>query len=203
VIDDVTSPCIDAGDPNGSLGDELFPNGGRINIGAYGGTTEASKSYFGAPACQRHSAGDINGDCKVDLADLLIVISQWTAELPPEIPTGPLSDVVIVEPTGGVTLEIRSNPVLIRAEAVDPEGTIIAVTFEISHTEQGFSYTGAYPGRTGEHGWYLEWDWTGPEYSLPEGEYTIVAKATDSEGATTTSAPVTITIVEAPYQPRR
>ena len=47
VIDDVTSPCIDAGDPNSPVGDEPEPNGGRINMGAYGGTAEASKSYSG------------------------------------------------------------------------------------------------------------------------------------------------------------
>ncbi len=44
VLDDVTSPCIDAGDPNSPVGDEPEPNGGRINMGAYGGTAEASKS---------------------------------------------------------------------------------------------------------------------------------------------------------------
>jgi hypothetical protein len=49
VIDDVTSPCIDAGDPNSPVGDEPDPNGGRINMGAYGGTKEASKSYHGEP----------------------------------------------------------------------------------------------------------------------------------------------------------
>ncbi len=47
VIDEVTSPCIDAGDPNSPVGDEPEPNGGRINMGAYGGTAEASKSYPG------------------------------------------------------------------------------------------------------------------------------------------------------------
>jgi hypothetical protein len=47
VIDDVTSPCIDAGEPNSAVGDEPQPNGGRINMGAYGGTAEASKSYSG------------------------------------------------------------------------------------------------------------------------------------------------------------
>jgi len=203
VIDDVTSPCIDAGDPNSPLGDELFPNGGVVSLGAYGGTTEASKSYFGGPVCQTHRAGDINGDCEVDFADLLIVISQWTAELPPEVPTGPPPGLVIVEPVDGATLEILSNPILIRAEADDPEGRIIAVTFEISHAEQGFNYTGTYPGRTGEHGWYLEWDWTSPQYSLPEGEYTIVAKALDNQDVTTMSPPVTVTILRAPYGPRR
>ena len=38
------SPCIDAGDPTTSVGSEPIPNGGIINMGAYGGTTEASKS---------------------------------------------------------------------------------------------------------------------------------------------------------------
>jgi predicted outer membrane repeat protein len=44
ITDDVTSPCIDAGDPMSPIGLELEPNGSRINIGAYGGTSEASKS---------------------------------------------------------------------------------------------------------------------------------------------------------------
>ncbi len=47
VLDDVTSPCIDAGDPNSPVGDEPEPNGGRINMGAYGGTGEASKTKSG------------------------------------------------------------------------------------------------------------------------------------------------------------
>jgi len=44
VQDDVTSPCIDAGDPNSPLGDEPSPNGGIINMGFYGGTAQASLS---------------------------------------------------------------------------------------------------------------------------------------------------------------
>ncbi len=47
VMDDVTSPCIDAGDPNTPVGGEPVPNGGRINMGAYGGTAEASMSPAG------------------------------------------------------------------------------------------------------------------------------------------------------------
>jgi len=42
VSDSVHSPCIDAGDPEAPVGDEPAPNGGRINMGAYGGTPEAS-----------------------------------------------------------------------------------------------------------------------------------------------------------------
>jgi len=44
VQDVVTSPCIDAGDPTSLIGLEPSPNGGIINMGAYGGTSEASKS---------------------------------------------------------------------------------------------------------------------------------------------------------------
>lgn len=44
VIDQISSPCIDAGDPSDPVGLEHFPNGGRINMGAYGGTPEASLS---------------------------------------------------------------------------------------------------------------------------------------------------------------
>ncbi len=44
VTDDVTSPCIDADDPNVDVADEPAPNGGRVNMGAYGGTEYASKS---------------------------------------------------------------------------------------------------------------------------------------------------------------
>ena len=44
VTDDDHSPCIDAGDPQDPVGAEPFPNSKRINMGAYGGTREASKS---------------------------------------------------------------------------------------------------------------------------------------------------------------
>jgi len=44
IKDDVTSPCIDAGDPNSDWSGETWPHGGRINMGAYGGTREASMS---------------------------------------------------------------------------------------------------------------------------------------------------------------
>ena len=46
VIDDVTSPCIDAGDPLTPVMYEPHPRGCFINMGAYGGTEEASKSPF-------------------------------------------------------------------------------------------------------------------------------------------------------------
>jgi predicted outer membrane repeat protein len=79
-IDAVTSPCIDAGDPMSPIGYEPFPNGGVINMGAYGGTAEASKSYFGRPACETIVPGDINGDCVIDFRDFCIMALHWSED---------------------------------------------------------------------------------------------------------------------------
>ena len=76
-IDEVTSPCIDAGDPMDPIGPEPFPNGGIVNMGAYGGTAEASKSYFGKPPCEAIVAGDVNGDCAIDFKDFFFVVLHW------------------------------------------------------------------------------------------------------------------------------
>jgi len=86
VQDAVTSPCIDAGDPMSPIGLEPFPNGGFVNMGAYGGTPDASKSYFGAPPCETIVAGDINGDGQVNMADLEIMALHWTDEEPLPLP---------------------------------------------------------------------------------------------------------------------
>jgi len=75
--DEVTSPCIDAGDPTSPIGYEPFPNGGIVNMGAYGGAAEASKSYFGEPVCETIFAGDISGDCKVDFKDFALMATHW------------------------------------------------------------------------------------------------------------------------------
>jgi len=48
VQDDISSPCLDAGDPASPVEYEPAPDGGRINLGAYGGTAQASKSFIPA-----------------------------------------------------------------------------------------------------------------------------------------------------------
>jgi hypothetical protein len=72
VIDGNTSPCIDAGNPGCPLGDETAPNGNRINMGAYGGTVEASKS----PTYWR-SIADLTNDWVVDNNDLKVFVGYW------------------------------------------------------------------------------------------------------------------------------
>ncbi|MCP5003398.1 MAG: S8 family serine peptidase [Planctomycetes bacterium] len=46
VLDDETSLCIDAGHSDSAYDNESEPNGARINIGVYGNTEYASKSFF-------------------------------------------------------------------------------------------------------------------------------------------------------------
>ena len=77
VQDDVTSPCIDAGDPNSDWTAELWPNGKRINMGAYGGTPEASMSLsdIGNIANLDNDTSDT-----VDFSDLGIFVSKWCYE---------------------------------------------------------------------------------------------------------------------------
>ena len=81
VTDGTTSPCIDAGDPQVDWSKEPWPNGKRINMGAYGGTSEASISPLGCVA-------DINHDWMVNVADLSEFVSDWMKSRPKEIPQG-------------------------------------------------------------------------------------------------------------------
>ncbi|MHC4474852.1 MAG: S8 family serine peptidase [Planctomycetota bacterium] len=86
VLDSATSPCIDKGDFSSPVGDEPYPNGGRINMGAYGGTAEASK----APAitcreageCAGHKSGDATCDGNLDLADLFALKAAFGKSAP-------------------------------------------------------------------------------------------------------------------------
>jgi predicted outer membrane repeat protein len=109
VFDDITSPCIDAGDPNADWTAELWPNGGRIDMGAYGGTPQASMSLSvaGENADLDHSGGidagdlqslsrswlaedsplaeDLNRDGVVDLYDFARLAARWRTGPPPAI----------------------------------------------------------------------------------------------------------------------
>jgi len=52
-------------------------------MGAYGGTTEASKSYFGKPPCEIIVAGDVNGDCMVNFLDFRLMALHWCEDNSP------------------------------------------------------------------------------------------------------------------------
>jgi hypothetical protein len=117
VKDSVTSPGIDAGKPASDWRAELWPHGKRINLGAYGGTPQASRSpvNIGRQADFDHDdhvgpadlkilsqswlkrqdllAADLNGNGIVDLRDLAVLGANWRGG-PPK-PTPPLPNPMI------------------------------------------------------------------------------------------------------------
>jgi hypothetical protein len=70
VLDDATSPAIDAGMPAADPANERLPNGGRVNIGAYGNTACASMSELAI-------RGDTNADGIFDFQDFAALAVQW------------------------------------------------------------------------------------------------------------------------------
>lgn len=75
LTDITTSPCIDAGDPNSDYTNELWPHGKQINMGAYGGTVQASMS-----ASEAGNISDLNHDGIVCPADLVVFTDSWLLE---------------------------------------------------------------------------------------------------------------------------
>jgi len=96
VSDSNTSACIDAANPDSDWSDEPWPNGKRVNMGAYGGTEQASRN--GNPGdfnvsglvdfedfgefCQKWHVDhtcieDLTNNGFVDFADLLIFTENW------------------------------------------------------------------------------------------------------------------------------
>jgi len=70
VLDDVTSPAIDAGAPAADNSNEPQPNGGQVNMGAYGNTSQASMSEWAL-------AGDLNRDGIVNFTDYAAFTQEW------------------------------------------------------------------------------------------------------------------------------
>ena len=83
VLDEVTSPCIDRGNPVDDYSNEPEPNGGMVNMGAYGGTPQASLS----PSEQPYPLSDkafnpYPSDGAIDVEKHVeLVILTWTAGL--------------------------------------------------------------------------------------------------------------------------
>jgi hypothetical protein len=182
-IDEATSPCIDAGNPMSPIGLESFPNGGRINMGAYCGTAEASKSYFGQPVCETIVAADINGDCKVNFLDFQLMALHWLGGEPyiPDIPNKP-PVVYITKPPNDVNICYESV-IEIEADASDEDGVVVKVDFFANESKIG-------EDNNGTDGWKINWQ------NHPIGLYSLTAKATDNDDAETTSQPVEVILDE-------
>lgn len=194
VIDAATSPCIDAGDWGTPIGNEPFPNGGVLNLGAYGGTAQASKSYFGGPICETSVPGDINGDCKVDDVDTELSLQDWRVSGAPTTNQPPM--VVITAPADGAAITVNSlNPTIrIAVEASDADGSVKQVSFSFEHrTEDGF-YRIASVDTNGSDGWTWEVRFL-EAGDYPAGEYTITVYAIDDDCEIAFASEVRITVI--------
>ena len=174
VLDDVTSPCIDGGDPNVSPSNELVPNGGCINMGAYGDTAYASMSEWPIK-------GDINNDNVANMVDFAILAMDWLEReewfnYPPHV--------YITEPPDGFEFPWLQETVILAVKAWDVDGSVVKVQFFANGIKHGSEAV-----YHGDNCWkYLT--------CFDVGTYIITAEATDDDGATTTSLPITITAVE-------
>jgi len=188
VQDDVTSSCIDAGDPNSPIGTEPFPNGGCVNMGAYGSGDKASKSYFGEPVCDVIIAGDINGDCVVDFEDLMILMSHWMMR--PEDLVNKPPTVRLLEPQDGDRVA-RPESMRLLAEANDSDGYVNKVVFYLEYRTDEYTRGRVFEDADGSDGWESEGIWPN---NAEFGEWTIYAEAKDNEGLVSVSPEITVTL---------
>jgi len=72
VQDEVSSPCIDAGDPGSDWTAELWPHGKQINMGALGGMSQASMYSSDAG-----NIADLSNNGSVDYTDLMMFTNKW------------------------------------------------------------------------------------------------------------------------------
>ncbi len=204
-----TSPCIDTGNPGSPLKDELLAipddptnNWGinlRINMGAFGGTAEASMAPHNWALL-----GDLNNDGNVNLKDYAAQIQTWAGtedELPGDLNRNgtveradltKLADdwlkyikppfVNITSPPWGEVFDGRSAEIQIEAEAWDTNGSVVKVEFFADGIKIG-------EDNDSSDGWGFNWT----EHFL--GEYYLTARATDNGGAITTSNQIVIWII--------
>ncbi|MBN1765783.1 MAG: DUF3160 domain-containing protein [Sedimentisphaerales bacterium] len=91
LYDTLSSPGIDAGNPASELADEYVSiRNVRINLGAYGGTAQASKSPL-----RWQMLADINNDDQVGIIDLFVLVQNWLVNfdlIPPDFDRNDLVD---------------------------------------------------------------------------------------------------------------
>jgi hypothetical protein len=214
--DYVTSRCTDAGNPGSPLRDELMrvlpddPNNDyginlRINMGAYGGTAEASMPPHGWALLadltnngivnpvdlgwqlmdwlqdDSEQYGDLNRDGFMDMKDYAMLAGEWMLLTD----WGRLPGVYISTPEEGSEISCLADSVWIEAGAWDLDGSVVKVEFYVD----GFWRD---EDSDGSDGWQISTNFE------CNGTYDVIltAKATDDDGRTATSAPVTITVVD-------
>jgi hypothetical protein len=208
--DEVTSQCIDAGNPGSPLNAELLgmpddPDNKwginlRINMGALGGTAKASM-----PPYNWTLLGDLTNDGIVNVRDFATQAQYWLrteGTSPGDLNRNGIVDtadlalltedwlkyikppvVNIIKPLDGAQFEMRPVEIEIEAQAWDTNGSVVKVEFFIN---------GWYidEDNDGSDGWKTRWT-----SEFARGGYNLTARATDSGGITTISPTVLIKVI--------
>jgi parallel beta-helix repeat protein len=150
VLDDLTSYCVDAGDPDSDWTGELWPHGKRTNVGAYGGTAWASMSLSQAGIltdldnnnwvdyndfalladkwlCDEVPlAEDLDRDGIVNFDDYSILVGYWQIVPPPDIPPEPNKMTWAIEPYPTPCYSIT----MVATTAISTDGSGVEYYFE-------------------------------------------------------------------------
>jgi len=207
--DAVTSPCIDTGNPACPLSAEpisipddpnnLWALNIRINMGAFGGTEQASLAppqwasladlnndgivnaldlawQLHPDTTAQYPPGDLTRNGRVDLTDLAALAQNWLRHVRP--PT-----IELVEPADGAYFYVSLIEIPVRAVADDPDGFVTKVEF-FANGEKIAEDTDP------SDGWQVL-------FTHPTGgAFTLTARATDNGHGTTTSNSVHIRVVQ-------
>jgi len=206
--DEMTSPCIDAGNPGSPLDGELLniPDGPsnlwgtnlRINMGCFGGTDQASVPPHGWSLL-----ADINNDGLVNSKDFAVLVQFWMkseSRQPGDLDrngTVNSADIAlltedwlkyvkppvvnIITPQNDAVFAMQPADIKIEAVAEAVIGTIVKVEFFVNGRKIG-------EDNDGSDGWVANFR------QNARGIYSLTATATDSRGIATTSSPVEITL---------
>jgi len=181
VYDNETSPCIDAGDPESDFSAEAAPNGGRVNMGAYGGTPAASRSAMilsvgSAPIGSVEIGGTAPG--VTDYGEALVWQDEVTLTAPAVVVRGEVHYAFVGWTVDGETLAPGQTTIQVTMDENHAATAVYEVRTQTlsvrSWPIDGLSVTGDRPGMTDyavECG-YLE------EVSLSLGSPLVVSAGT-------------------------
>ncbi|HZR03370.1 MAG TPA: Ig-like domain-containing protein [Burkholderiales bacterium] len=147
------------------------PSGNNNNTGQAITGTWALQATPGATGAKRSTAG---GNADVGVTHIL-ALRRFVPNSPPSVS--------LVSPTAGATFNAPAS-ITLTATASDPDGTIQKVDFFYGGTNLITTVTTA----------PYTFTWT----NVPQGNYSLTAVATDNQNASTTSAPVSITVNRVP-----
>lgn len=124
------------------------------------------------------------GDGDVDMHDLNVLSYSWLKEGSSGSGSGIAPMVSITSPSNGAVIA-PDTTVVVQADASDADGTVVRVEFFEGTNYLGEDLTSPYS---------VSWP------NVPEGDYTLTAVATDNDGLSAVSAPITLHI-ETPIIP--